>query len=74
MEQALIGTALGFPTEVYAVNDVRPQDIAYISHQTLWTIILDLERRKQLSYQAVIETLHGQNRLNTLAPMWTPAS
>ena len=63
MEQALIGTALGFPTDVYAVTDVRPQDMAYVSHQCLWTIILDLERRNALSYQGVVEQLHALNRL-----------
>ena len=66
MEQALIGTALGFPTEVYSVTDVRPQDMAYLSHQCLWTIILDQERRNALSYQAVVEQLHAQNRLESM--------
>jgi replicative DNA helicase len=66
MEQALVGTALGFPTDVYTVTDVRPQDMAYASHQFLWTVILDLERRHSLSYQAVLEQLHAQNRIEDL--------
>ena len=65
-EQALIGTSLAFPTEVYSVTDVRPQDMGYVSHQTLWTIILEQERGNRLSYQAVLEKLHAQDKLNDL--------
>ena len=65
-EQALIGTSLAFPTETYSVTDVRPQDMGFVSHQTLWTIILELERGNRLSYQAVVEKLHAQDKLNDL--------
>ena len=65
-EQALIGTSLAFPTEVHSVTDVRPQDMAFVSHQLLWSIVIELERGNRLSYQAVVEKLHAQEKLEDL--------
>jgi replicative DNA helicase len=65
-EQALIGTAIAFPTEASSVSDVRPQDMAFATHQALWTIITDLERAGRLSYQAVVEKLHAANQMENI--------
>ena len=65
-EQALIGTALGHPTEVGNVTDVRQQDMSTRSHQLLWTFIIELDRAGRLSYQAVIEKLHAMGQFDTL--------
>jgi replicative DNA helicase len=65
-EQALIGTTIAHPTEASSVMDIRLEDLAFVSHQTLWGIIHDLERSNRLSYQAVVEQLHDQDKLDTL--------
>ncbi|MGE5375914.1 MAG: DnaB-like helicase C-terminal domain-containing protein, partial [Bacteroidota bacterium] len=65
-EQALIGTTIAVPTEAASVMDVRMQDMMYASHQTLWTIIVDLEHTGRLSYQAIVEKLHATDKLDSL--------
>jgi replicative DNA helicase len=65
-EKCLIGSVIGYPTEMNSVTDVQPDDMAYASHQNIWQVVLDMERTGSLSYQAVVEKLRANHQLENI--------
>jgi replicative DNA helicase len=65
-EKCLIGSVIGYPTEAGSATDVQVEDMAFVSHQNIWQVVLDLERTGGLSYQAVVEQLRANRQLENV--------
>lgn len=67
-ERALLGTILHDPQAMSEAEMLMPSDFIG-GHQLIWAEMLALHHREALDYRAVVESLRGQDNLDSVAPI-----